>query len=179
MFILWVKCIHVSVNALTYSIWIVCAPSEAYSIARLPTGWHAQCLVEDSDKPVLWPLAFLCQNSTRGAQEQRIVGHGNVYLPCSHPDQQLCSSGPEKHWLCKLSPSQTQSQIGLVFVLLPKKLKPESTETMGRTVFCVHSAGLYFHSAFTLHALYRRKKETLVELGEYNAHLSFSLTFTP
>ncbi len=70
---------------------------------RLTIGRHVRGLAENSDKPVLWPLAFLCQNSTMREQEQSIVGHGNVYLPCSHPDQQLCSSGPEKHWLCKLS----------------------------------------------------------------------------
>lgn len=121
----------------------VCADSEARKIwyVGLTTERHVWGLLGNSDKLVLWPLAFLCQNSTSGAQEQRIVGHGNVYLPCSHPDQQLCSSGPEKHWLCKLSLSHTHSDWPC-FCSVPKKLKPESIETTGRTLFSVYALTL-------------------------------------
>lgn len=103
-------CTHVTVNATTY--WTVfacvyCRPvkTEACSIwyRGLTTESHVWGPVENLDKPEMWPLEFLCLNSTRGAQEQRIVGHGHVYFQCSHPYQQLCSSGSEKHWLCKLS----------------------------------------------------------------------------
>lgn len=67
------------------------------------------------------------------------MGHGHVYLPCSHPDPQFCSSGPEKHRLCKLSLSlfltNTHTQINFVFVRLSKNCKPESIEKNCKNLF--------------------------------------------
>lgn len=134
------KCVHIQFLH-------VCADSEARKIwyVRLTIEWHVWGLSGNSDKPVLWPLAFLCQNSTSEAQEQRIVGHGNVYLPCSHPDQQLCSSGPEKHWLCKLSLSHTHTHRLALFLFRSEKTETREHRDNGQdSVFCVRT-----HLAFT------------------------------
>lgn len=113
---------HACKHTVTYMrLFTACAPTSIW-YRRISSERHVWGPVGNSEKPVL------CQNSTGGAQEQRIVGHGHVYLPRSHPDQQICWTGPEKHGLCKLSRylarvyTRTHShiKISLVFVPLPK-----------------------------------------------------------
>lgn len=98
---------------------------------------------------VLWPLPFLCQNSTSEAREKRIVGHCDVYLSCWNPDHQICSSGPEKH--CPLQRGKKGGKRLALCCFTPKKMKLERTQTKGRTLFSMQA--LNFHKTSTTNKL--------------------------
>lgn len=84
------------------------------------------------------------------------MGRGNVYLSCSHPDHQICSSGPEKHYPPNTTPPREGGGGGggkrlTLFCFTPKKQKLERTETKGRTLFSMHA--LNFHGTSTTNKL--------------------------
>lgn len=83
------------------------------------------------------------------------MGHSNVYLSRSHPDHQICSSGPEKHCAPPTHPPTEERKKGgkllALFCFTPKKLKFEHTETKGRTLFSMFA--LNFHGTSTTNKL--------------------------
>lgn len=79
------------------------------------------------------------------------MGHGNVYLSCSHPDHQICSSGPEKHSPPHRGKKGKKSLALFCFTPKKKRKKLETVETMGSTLFSMYA--LHFHGTSTTNKL--------------------------